>query len=316
MSACDFSVCIPSYNRSKEVSNLIDSLAEAISALKNLDQLSPVLEVLICLDGSTDGSGKSIEERIPDFPCSLRYFWKENGGLASARNSLTSRAKGRIVWLLDDDMIVSKQALATHLAFEHLTQNILVGPCNIAKRNNVKKFYDIRWQEVAENGFVITKPEQMSFANTSFDKSILEMHPFSVDFKGYGFEDYELAIRLLTTKYKIHFSWEAGVVHRHNKTLFQTLISAHEEGINRVKLYRLHPVKGEFALSFVQSNFMRKIKNISDKKMHWLLFSLAFVLYGMQVITWGGLSQRFRNLSISCALHSGIAKEGGKTILV
>lgn len=68
------SVIIPTYNRKDYVTEAIDSV---------LNQTYKDFEVIVVDDGSTDGTGEFLKERYGD---GIRYFYKENGGCASARN--------------------------------------------------------------------------------------------------------------------------------------------------------------------------------------------------------------------------------------
>jgi glycosyltransferase involved in cell wall biosynthesis len=87
------SVTIPTYNRGYIVKQAIDSV---------LAQNFKDFEILIIDDGSTD-STKQVVESIQDVR--LRYFYKENGGVSSARNLGLSKASGQYVAFLDSDDI-------------------------------------------------------------------------------------------------------------------------------------------------------------------------------------------------------------------
>jgi len=85
------SVIIPTYNRSGMVK-------EAISGV--LAQTERDLEVIVVDDGSTDNT-RSVIESLNDHR--VRYFYKTNGGPASARNFGVSKATGEYVAFLDHD---------------------------------------------------------------------------------------------------------------------------------------------------------------------------------------------------------------------
>ncbi len=85
------SVVIPTYNRSSLVKETICS----VLAQTELD-----LEVIVVDDGSTDGTRKVVEG-LQDGRVS--YFYKINGGAASARNLGLSKGEGEYVAFLDSD---------------------------------------------------------------------------------------------------------------------------------------------------------------------------------------------------------------------
>jgi glycosyltransferase involved in cell wall biosynthesis len=87
----EVSVVIPTYNREKLVT-------EAVSSV--LAQGFRDFEIIVVDDGSTDGTRDAVES-IGD--PRIRYFYKDNGGCASARNWGLARTTGRFVAYLDSD---------------------------------------------------------------------------------------------------------------------------------------------------------------------------------------------------------------------
>lgn len=85
------SVIIPTYNRSGRVK-------EAISSV--LAQTEPNLEIIVVDDGSTDDT-RTVVESLADKR--VGYFYKTNGGPASARNFGLSKARADYIAFLDSD---------------------------------------------------------------------------------------------------------------------------------------------------------------------------------------------------------------------
>ena len=67
-------VIVPTYNTSKYIKKCIDSI---------LNQTFKNIELIVIDDGSTDNT-KDIIEKVNDKR--LKYVYKENGGVSSARN--------------------------------------------------------------------------------------------------------------------------------------------------------------------------------------------------------------------------------------
>lgn len=84
------SVVIPTYNRETYLDSAIESVAN--QTYKNI-------EIIVVDDGSKIEYAKKICSKYPQ----CTYFYKENGGLSSARNYGISVAKGEFIALLDDD---------------------------------------------------------------------------------------------------------------------------------------------------------------------------------------------------------------------
>lgn len=92
------SVIIPVYNTSSFINKCVESV---------LNQTHKNIEILLINDGSTDNS---------DFVCKalqkkdsrIRYYYKTNGGLSSARNYGLDRITGDYVSFIDSDDLIDK----------------------------------------------------------------------------------------------------------------------------------------------------------------------------------------------------------------
>jgi glycosyltransferase involved in cell wall biosynthesis len=94
-------IIIPIYNTDSHLDKCIKSV---------LDQTYKNLEILLIDDGSTDNSAEicngyaKIDKRI-------RYHYKDNGGVSSARNFGINNARGDYITFVDADDIVTKDAV-------------------------------------------------------------------------------------------------------------------------------------------------------------------------------------------------------------
>jgi glycosyltransferase involved in cell wall biosynthesis len=94
-----YSVVIASYNRAS-------MLGEAVQSV--LDQTLPAHEVIVVLDGSTDGSREQLAARFPD----VRVADQSNLGVSVARNHGISLTTGDWIAFLDDDDLWHREKLA------------------------------------------------------------------------------------------------------------------------------------------------------------------------------------------------------------
>lgn len=88
-----FSVIITTYNRRNLVYEAIQSVIE---------QTFKDFEIIIVDDGSNDGTYQYIYDLIRD-ESRIKYYYKSNGGTASAKNFGIMQAKGEYITFLDSD---------------------------------------------------------------------------------------------------------------------------------------------------------------------------------------------------------------------
>ena len=75
-------------------------------------ELGTDLQIVVVLDGSTDGSEQALADATWSVP--VHAHWQPNRGLAAARNVGLQAANGGIVWFLDDDVVPSPGLLERH----------------------------------------------------------------------------------------------------------------------------------------------------------------------------------------------------------
>ena len=301
----ELTICIPSYNRASQLAVTLNCIAKSLE-----DYSGQEIDALVLLDGSTDNSQDTVSKMARDFPITLRYEWQTNSGLATARNRLVTLAQGKLIWLLDDDMLISKETLNHHLSADRNLHPVLTGPCVVTGSEGLELFYKERRTRL-QGETLLSQPSDMTFANASFVRELLLKYPFNEDFKKYGFEDYELAARLLSVGVPIGYNSSASVTHRHIKSVVNTLKNNFQEGENRVLFSKLHPNHSEIAYNLSPRKYRSILKHLTNFGMHRLLWGAAIAIYRFNTIT-GNTSGKLSNLSHDCAIHGGMAKAGGK----
>src|SRR5438552_4169457 len=96
------SMVLPTYNRVKFLRESIDSC---------LTQDYPSFEVIVVDDGSTEETSQLCKE----YGDRIRYFWKPNGGVASALNFGIRMMKGEWFKAIADDDILERNALSAFI---------------------------------------------------------------------------------------------------------------------------------------------------------------------------------------------------------
>jgi len=97
------SVIMPAYNAAEHIAEAIESV---------LIQNYQNFELIIVDDGSTDNTNEVVTRFDDD---KIKYFYKNNTGVASARNLGIEKAKGIFIINLDADDMITPDFISTHL---------------------------------------------------------------------------------------------------------------------------------------------------------------------------------------------------------
>lgn len=98
-----FTVISAVYNVSSYLDDYFKSLVNQTLSFENN------IELILIDDGSTDISAEIIKSWVKKYPNNIHYFYKKNGGQASARNIGISKATGAWVTFIDPDDFVCKK---------------------------------------------------------------------------------------------------------------------------------------------------------------------------------------------------------------
>ena len=98
--------------------NVEDYVAEAIDSVINQNfDFKEHVEIILVDDGSFDKTSDICKEYVEKYPNNIKYFYKENGGQASARNMGIEYASGKYVNFLDADDKLMEDTLANVFDF-------------------------------------------------------------------------------------------------------------------------------------------------------------------------------------------------------
>jgi GT2 family glycosyltransferase len=234
------SVVIATYQRRNPLSRLLDTLRA------QLDEpgLSEALDVIVVVDGSTDGTMELCESI--DFPVALKPIWQPNHGRAAARNVGLGLAGGEVVWFLDDDVVALPGLLRRHrLSHEDSPPHVMMGPHLVGAPPQAiapnQKWVDLIYGEMAESGLV-NRASRFSTANASGDTDVFRgVGGFDEGFTGWGFEDTEIGQRILRAGYEIRFDPRARASHIQDLTVQQFCQNNVSAGRGLCRVIRLHP---------------------------------------------------------------------------
>ncbi len=99
------SIYIPAYNAKKTIDRAIQSA---------LEQTYRDFDIVVCNDGSTDGTGEHLDMMYSDHP-KIQIIHQANGGIGSASNACIRAARGLYILQLDSDDELLPDAIETLL---------------------------------------------------------------------------------------------------------------------------------------------------------------------------------------------------------
>lgn len=231
MTEVEISVIIPTYNRKSLLKKTLESL---------LNQTYPKdkYEILVCDDGSTDGTGDVVNEFIRTIHCNIRYLSRENKGPAATRNLGIKNAGGDIIVFIDDDAIADRNWIKEHLRIYDLEeieindivipQNKIAGVGGRIKMGNPENKIAIYCEYGRYKMFDRETSKELSFSpphghptcNMSFKKKIFdEVGMFDEKFKYPVGEDTDLGIRITDEGYVFIYNPNVLVYHKHPESI-------------------------------------------------------------------------------------------------
>jgi GT2 family glycosyltransferase len=307
-------IAIASYQRRDLLAALLRGLADELG--DDADLASRV-DVVVVLDGSTDGSLEMVESF--DMPVAVKAVWKENGGLSSARNAGIAAATGDHILFLDDDLVPEPGLVQRHLRHHDGTHRVVVGPCALLngkdRHAEVVRWWEDRYGRLAELGR-ITRFDNFSAANTSMPLALLrEIGGFDERFRGYGMEDYEIGLRLLDAGVEIVFDAKAATIHHRRHTTHDRGVLRMQEAVNVVRFARMHPERLDDIVAIHPPNqWTRRLHRVGLRRPRALraVWHLATRLMPLQQRFGGGTHLFY--LADAATFSAGVASTGDRDL--
>jgi glycosyltransferase involved in cell wall biosynthesis len=244
MSSTPLSVVIPTYQRRASVARCVQALEHQVS--------SPDFQVVIVVDGSTDGTREYLETYSG--PLKLRMIAQPNRGRAAACNAGIAAATGRLVLLLDDDMEPLPNWLCGHLeAHARADRRGVVGAAPIFSQAGasrtarlVQRKFERHLARLAAPGFEFGVRDFYS-GNFSLAREIFaEVGGFDEAFLQYGNEDLELFVRLRQAGVRLVYAPGAVARQWYEKSFAGLARDSLAKGQTSVLLAGKHPEVREY----------------------------------------------------------------------
>ena len=226
------SIVIPVYNGANYVSEAIES------ALK---QTYKNIEIIVVNDGSTDNTEKIVKK----YGDKIRYFYKENGGVASALNLGIKNMKGEYFsWLSHDDIYYPNKIERQIEELKNIDKdNILYSGFELI---NDKSEFLYAWEIASKNEYRKLNNSFYALLLSGLDgcsllipkKAFYEVDFFNEDLK--CTQDYDLWFKIFKNGYKIKYMPEVLLQYRihESQDTKRKLKSVIEEG-NKLWIYMI-----------------------------------------------------------------------------
>lgn len=237
----DVSIIIPSYNRRESVCALVNALLDQ-------DDSDLATEIIVVLDGSTDGSAEALSAMIAGREARVCIWQQANRGRAGARNAGLERATGSIILFLDDDVLPGPELVRAHWRAHQSADAVLgrIEPVTVpgtprAIAEQEETFHRERHGALMAPDATIRATDVFA-GNLSVKRHLLDaVGPFDEAFTGYGCEDWDMGQRLLDCGAVFAYAPDALVYHRSPLTRQQWLRHAWQEGRSQLILMRKYP---------------------------------------------------------------------------
>lgn len=234
------SVVVPTYNRRQ-------SLSRTLSNLFSQSFAADRYEVVVVVDGSTDGTDALLRDLQPR--CGLRVVEQANRGLAAARNAGVRAASGDIIIFIDDDIACGATLVSEHASAHHVADEcVALGPTLVAQDGpaTLVSEQEGEWRQqwiasVDTDGRPRWPVDFWVGHNTSLARPVF-IASGGYDERFGKFEEYELAFRLRQSGVRFRWQPAAKTYHVNTKSVRQVL---HEDagplGASEYLLCRKYP---------------------------------------------------------------------------
>jgi GT2 family glycosyltransferase len=194
----DLSVVMPTYNQA-------DLLKESLRSLVDQMLSHGAYEIVVVDDGSTDHTATVLSEFGP--PVRVVRL-PTNRGRSAARNAGIRAAGAPLIVLVDSDIIVRRDFLNTHLEAHRRHGD------GILSRGPVIDVSDVATAGNGQLPKLVSSPAYLTTANVALAKdALVRAGLFDEHFPGYGWEDFDLGLRLKRLGLKRVFCRQAVAFH-------------------------------------------------------------------------------------------------------
>jgi glycosyltransferase involved in cell wall biosynthesis len=304
----EISIIIPVRNQKQMLSIALTSLRNQIKGPRNF-------EIVICDDGSTDGTAEMIRQLR--FPIFFKYLYNNPPlGRSANRNLGAEKSSGGRLIFFDGDMIPDSGYINAILSdIDPLTVKVgEVKPPTHEKYGPLEKYLYSRGRHNLSDKTQPLPGRLFTSNNFSIDRQLfLRSGGFDTKFIGWGGEDIDYGLRLVALGATI-FNEPAAITYHHHKRAvndlardfysfgvnsFEYLITKHPTFLEQLPTHKLGITKsgseagifqGILSRILINSAFLKTAESIAQ---HSGNFGWPDIVY--DYIFWGNLALGYRN---------------------
>ena len=223
-------------------------------------QTVPPAAILVADDGSGPDTAAVVKRHAASSPVPIRHLWQEDRGFRAARSRNMAMAAARSEYLvfIDGDMVPSRDFIADHLMMAK--RGIFVqGSRVLVSRELTEKVIREGWQEPGifspgienrKNLLRLPALARLLFRPCRSDHGIrtcnfacwrdeaIRVNGFNEEFKGWGREDSEFAVRLLNSGVRrVNLKFMARACHLFHPEAERTGLAANDKILDMARLH-------------------------------------------------------------------------------
>ena len=257
------SVVVPTYNRR-------ETLVRTLQTLFRQDFPADAYEVVVVVDGSTDGTAARLRELSPG--CGFHVIEQNNLGPSAARNTGLRAARGEIVVFVDDDMCCEQRLLRAFAdALDGQSQAVCMGAFLLSTDSPRTLASDCHDLELGAFHLKYREYPGLVMAGAAFAfglsaarrDELLRTGGFDERFRMR--EDAEFAYRLSTQGFRVLYVPSALAYQFYDKPPKRLLRDAEAFAVADAMMLRVHPEfsqRSEFGRLLSQTRGKRALRNL------------------------------------------------------
>jgi glycosyltransferase involved in cell wall biosynthesis len=232
----ELTVVVATHNRRDRLRACLESLARQTEPAQSF-------EVVVVVDGSTDGTAEMLAALAPPFPLSI--VSQPKSGTSAARNAGAAQARGEILLFIDDDEEAAPTLVGAHRRAHGSAEKLAgIGPIAIRLEPGADRFARILAEQWRKHTDRLASREltyldcyggNCSVRRASFE----EVGGFAPDLAREN--DFEFAYRLHRAGVSFRFVPDGGVTESRNQRWQDMVDELELRGRLAIDLYRRHP---------------------------------------------------------------------------